>query len=63
MGVGSTMAGVFTTLSRSVSFRPLLLFLEALVLRKTAQTPMLTAKHSEYLLLGEVWHSIMDFLL
>ena len=57
------MAGMFTTQSRSVCFRPLLLFLEALVLRKTAQTPMLTAILSESLLLGEVRHSIMDFLL
>ena len=57
------MASVLTTLVKKRLFQAFTVFLEALVLRKTAQTPMLTAKHSEYLLLGEVRHSIMDFLL
>ena len=46
-GKKSTMANLFTTLSRSTTSRPLLQFLEALLLRKAAQTPMLTGKHSE----------------
>ena len=40
----STMANSFATLSRSGSSRPLLLFMEALLLRKAAQTPMHTEK-------------------
>ena len=35
------MADSFTTLTTHISSRPLLLFLEALLLRKAAQTPML----------------------
>ena len=35
--------------SRSISSRPSLLFLEALVLRMAAQTPVLTGRHSESL--------------
>ena len=38
------MADSFTALSRSVSFRPLLLFLESLLLEKTAQTTMVYGK-------------------
>ena len=43
------MAYMLPTPSRSVSSRPLLLFLEDLLLRKAVQTPMLTEKHSESL--------------
>ena len=48
------MADAFVTLSSL----PLLPFLEALLLRKAAQTTMLTGKLSEFL---EEWrHSMMD---
>ena len=57
------MVDAFTTPSKSVSSRPLLQFLEALLLRKATQTPMLTRKHSESLLLEEMRHFMMDFLL
>ena len=34
-------------MSRTISFRPLLVFMEALLLRKDAQTLMLTGRHFE----------------
>ena len=45
----STMADSCATLSRSVSSRPSRQFLNALLLRKAEQAPMLTGKHLESL--------------
>ena len=55
------MDDLFAILSRSISSRPLRPFQEALLLRKAAQTPMLTGKHSESLRSRERSHSWMDF--
>ena len=43
----SIMADTFSNPSKSVSCKTLLQFMDAVVLRKAAQTPMLTGKHSE----------------
>ena len=43
------MADLYATPSRSISSKPLLQFLEALLLWKAAQTPLLIGKHSETL--------------
>ena len=47
-GKKSTMADLYTTPSRTISFRPSWQFLEALLLRNAGQPQMLIGKHSEY---------------
>ena len=56
-----TMADTFVIQPRNVSSRLTLLFLEALLLRKAAQTPMHTGKHTESLRSWERSRSRMDF--
>ena len=46
-GGGGGMADSFVTLSKRISSKPSLLFLEAVLPRKAGQTPLLTGNNSE----------------